>query len=95
VNVRLLKKRTLRFFFVTEIIAFVGLYLFGSNGIQRLLLLQCQQRELEQQECLIQGELAELNKHIAQLNETPFFKEKVAREQLQMAHEDDEIYYLS
>lgn len=90
-----LKRRALRFFFVAEIVLFVSFYLFGSNGIQCLFELQYQQQKLDQQTRSLQQEVIHLHEQLAHWEAAPFFKEKIAREQLQMAREGDEIYYLN
>ncbi|TET06064.1 hypothetical protein E3J79_03330 [Candidatus Dependentiae bacterium] len=89
-----MRRRVLRFLFVAEIVLFVTFYLFGSNSIQRLLELQSEQKELDMQLQNVKANVSYLNEQIELWNESSFFKEKVAREQLQMAREDDEIYYL-
>ena len=89
-----MRRRALRFLFVAEIVLFVTFYLFGSNSIQRLLELQSEQKELDMQLQNVKANVSYLNEQIELWNESSFFKEKVAREQLQMAREYDEIYYL-
>ena len=94
IDIKLFKKKGMRIFFALEIVFFIAFYLFGSEGIQRMMLMQQQERELDAKlhEAII--EVAQLNEHLEQWNTTPFHKEKIAREQLQMAREGDEIYYL-
>jgi len=94
VDIKLLKRRALRFFFAVEILIFITFYLLGSNGIQCLMVLQAEQKELNYQLRVAKTEVAQLNEQINQWQTTPFFKEKIAREQLQMAREGEEICYL-
>ncbi len=93
-DVKLLKRRIMRVFFALEVAVFAGFYLFGGNGIHYLAQLESENNELDAQLVHIRREVALLNEQIAQWQADPFFKEKIAREQLQMAREGDEIYYI-
>jgi len=93
-DTKLLKRRAMRVFFMVEIMFFIGLYLFGTRGIQYLMQLQYEQQKLDIELEEVRQEVASLNEQVEQWNATPFFKEKIAREQLQMAREGDEIYYI-
>jgi len=90
-----LKQRALRFFFAAEIIVFTVFYIFGSNGMQQMIQLQKQQEDIEVKITQAKCEVAVLNKQIADWEASSFCKEKVAREQLQMAREGDEVYYIA
>ena len=59
-----------------------------------MMVLQQQERKLDAklQETAIR--VAQLSERLEQWNATSFHTEKIAREQLQMAREGDEIYYL-
>jgi len=91
----ILKQRALRFFFAAEIIVFTAFYIFGENGIQQMIQLQNQKQEVEVRIKEVTCEVAELDKQIVDWHASSFYKEKVAREQLQMAREGDEVYYIS
>jgi len=93
-NTKFLKKRALRLFFAAEIIVFVSFYFFGPHGIQHLMMMQAEQKKLDEQIIYARNDIEQLDTQLAQFKKTPFFKEKVAREQLQMACEGDEIYYV-
>ena len=77
-----------------EMVAFGHVYLFGHNGIKAL---QAQKNVVED----LKKDIIVLNEHITQLEKEmfawqtdDFFKEKVAREQLQMARKGDELFYI-
>ena len=93
-DTKLLKKRTMRIFFMVEVVSFLGLYFFGAGGIQYLTKLQEEQIEIDTQLKTVHDEVAILNEQIEKWKSTPFYKEKIAREQLQMARAGDEIYYI-
>ena len=88
------KQHVARIFLAGELIVFVGFYLFGTNGVYALL-------NLKSDICALQNQAAELKTDVAHLSSTlalqkkhPFFQEKIAREQLQMARSDEEIYLI-
>ena len=88
------KKIIVRFILCIEMCVFCHLYLFGKNGLQ---LLQKQKADLS----LLEREIARLQKdtelletdmYVWQTND--FYKEKIAREQLQMARKGDKLFYI-
>lgn len=90
-----MKKRIFRFFFALEIIVFIAVYLFGTSGIQTLFVLKQENMAIENEIAALQEEEEALQKSIVDWNSHSFYQEKVAREQLQMARPNDEIYYLT
>ena len=90
-----LNKRTvLRLFFVGEIVVFCFVYLFGAQGMHVVWQLQRENNVLEQEVVRKKDELVALNGELDAWHHDPFLKEKYAREQLHMAGENDEVYYL-
>jgi cell division protein FtsB len=69
------------------------LFFYGAIGWHKIPTLQerCSynQKEVEQRE----QEVAQLKKELNSWLANPFYKEKVAREQLQMARADDIVFY--
>ena len=94
IDIKLLKKKGMRIFFALEVVFFIAFYLFGSEGIQRMMVMQQQERELDAKLNEVGIHVAHLSERLEQWNTTPFHTEKIAREQLQMAREGEEIYYL-
>ena len=95
ISVRHIKRTSLRFLFGLEILLFCWVYLLGPHGIQ---ILWCMRQENEQALCElneISGQVKVLGDEIAAWGAHAFYKEKVAREQLQMARADDIVYLLS
>lgn len=77
-----------------EVVVFAGIYFFSAQGLR---VLQGMQQENEQ----VQGKIGHLENEIAVLEEevsewegNSFYKEKIAREELQMAKSNDEVYFL-
>jgi cell division protein FtsB len=89
-----LKQIAIRLFLLLEMAIFGYVYMYGKNGFATL---QVQKRVVEQ----VQKNVEQLKKEIAIIEEEivawqtdDFYKEKVAREQLQMARKGDEIFYI-
>lgn len=83
-----------RIFLLGEILVFLGVYFFGVDGLQKLCMLRDENIKLEQEVATLNTEIATLEHEIVAWNTDPFYKEKVAREQLQMAREQDEILFI-
>jgi len=91
---KLYKRTILRMFFVVEIFIFVGVYFLGGNGFQYLNRLRGENRELYSQIMELKHEIAGLENDVADWNGNDFYKEKIAREKLQMARKGDQICFL-
>lgn len=77
-----------------EMAVFGHIYFFGNNGIK---VLQEQKNgviELKHAITQLDDEVAQLEKEIYAWQTDDFYKEKVAREQLQMARKGDELFYI-
>lgn len=88
------KKKLLRIVFAAEVILFFGYYFCGSQGLQHMWRLQAENNEFEQNLAQLITEITALEQQIHAWNTQPFYKEKMAREQLQMACAGEQIYYL-
>lgn len=85
----------MRVFFGVEIILFAYLYLFGPHGMRALMNIEQEKNQLNCEVTDLQTQVHSLEATIAQWDVHPFYKEKIAREQLQMAGKNEEIYYVS
>lgn len=88
------KRIALRIFFTLEILVFTIVYFVGPQGIQTLWRLQGENDELANQINGLHTEIDSLQGKIVAWNTHDFYKEKVAREQLQMARKGEQIYYI-
>ena len=84
-----------RIFLLVEMLIFLGVYFLGIDGLQKLSMLRDENIKLEQEVATLNNEIATLEHEIVAWNTDPFYKEKVAREQLQMAREQDEILFIN
>jgi len=91
----MVKQRLLQLVLVAEGCLFIYVYLYGGNGFYALQELCNENKQLEQKIEQITEEIVQLEDEITEWGMNDFYKEKVAREQLQMSHKDDEIYYIT
>lgn len=84
----------MRLFLVLEMTTFGYLYFFGNNGIQ-ILNKQCAGVvDLERNIGQLKNEIEHIEQEMYAWQTDDFYKEKVAREQLQMARKGDELFYI-
>ena len=88
------KKRLLRIFFAGEIVLFIILYCVGPRGVYSLHHIKKENRDLANEVATLQQEIAQLDEQIRTVQSDPFYKEKIAREQLQMARKGETIYLI-
>lgn len=88
------KKMFIKILFFAEIIVYGHLYLFGSNSITTLQNQKDIVLTLKQEITQLQNNIIQLEQEIHTWNNNDFYKEKIAREQLQMARKDDELFYI-
>lgn len=89
-----IKRIFMKVLLLLEMAAFGHIYFFGTNGIK---VLQNQKRgvaELQKNIVSLNGEVVQLEKEIYAWQTNDFYKEKIAREQLQMARKGDELFYI-
>jgi cell division protein FtsB len=89
-----MKRTLLRIFFALEIVACAFFYVFGANGLQTMRYMKQENMKVAQRIAQEQQAIKQLELQIALWQTHDFYKEKKAREQLQMAHTDDIVYYL-
>lgn len=89
------KQYVARVFFTAEIFIFAGIYFFGAQGLHAVWQLQHENSKAQQTVSVLQEEVTHLEHELHAWQHHPFYKEKLAREQLQMARPGEQIYYLS
>lgn len=94
-NKKDIKKFIFRLLFLLEILVFGFTYLFGSNGISKLIKLKKENQSLVDGNLKIKYEILCIENQIKEWNSDSFNQEKIAREQLQLSSKDDEIYLLN
>ena len=78
-----------------ELIAFFGNFLLADNGLRAINALKEENRQLSMHIDVLKKELFNLEEEILLRHKYPFYKEKIAREQLHMARKNETIYYLN
>lgn len=81
-------------FFCIELCMFTWVYYYGPHGMQVLHKLVNENTVLEKEVAMTRTDIKELETKIIAWNSDPFYKEQVAREQLQMARKNEIIYYI-
>ncbi|KKP35625.1 MAG: hypothetical protein UR26_C0003G0098 [candidate division TM6 bacterium GW2011_GWF2_32_72] len=87
-----IKPMILRFFLVIELIVFFSTYFWGHSGIQTLKFLRGQGDLVQIEVDHLRKEVDDLKLEIQAWQTDDFNKEKIAREQLQMARPGDRVY---
>ncbi|MEX0940509.1 MAG: septum formation initiator family protein [Candidatus Babeliales bacterium] len=82
-------------FFSLELITILFFYFFGTHGLPVLFRTKQENKQVEQEIRQLQEEIVNLEQLIYAWKKYPFYKEKIAREQLQMACADENIYIIS
>jgi cell division protein FtsB len=89
-----IKKIFMRLLLMAEMVALGYLYFFGTNGIEVLQKQRVAVVNLEKNVVELKSEIEKLEQEIYAWQTDDFYKEKVAREQLQMARKGDELFYI-
>lgn len=88
------KKLFMKMLLLVEVVAFGRMYIFGHNGIRALQTQKNVVEDLKKDIMMLNEDIAQLEKEIYAWQNDDFYKEKVAREQLQMARKGDELFYI-
>jgi cell division protein FtsB len=89
-----LKQILIRLFLFVELTAFGYVYMCGKNGFYVLQAQKNAVAQLQQSVDQLKKEIMIIEEEIVAWETDDFYKEKVAREQLQMARKGDEIFYV-
>lgn len=92
---RTIKKIGIRIFLSCELLCFAYFYLFGSHGIRTLMAIEQETGLLLADINQAKAAIDELETTITLWDQHPFYKEKIAREQLQLVGKNEEVYYIS
>lgn len=80
-----------------ELAMFFGIYFFGSNGAKKINNLKDQEIKIKKEISELEQEVSKLEIYFNQLKTEPyksFYKEKIAREQLQLLKDDEELFII-
>ncbi|MCL4229181.1 septum formation initiator family protein [Candidatus Dependentiae bacterium] len=85
----------IRYLLYTEMIVLGVFYIGSPHGVQSVTRLAHECEDVEQQVLNVKRDIATLELEVDQWESEPFYKEKIAREQLQMARKNEVIYHYS
>lgn len=83
----------IRYLLYAEMIVLGVFYLWSPHGVQSVTRLTHECEEVEQQIINVKHAIAALEREVDEWESEPFYKEKIAREQLQMARKNEVIYH--
>lgn len=89
-----LKRTVVQLFLGAEIIVVTFLYLVGSGGLLAIKSAQRQNVALRAEIARSEEEVKALGRELTDRKNNPFYKESIARKELQMAYENEIIYLL-
>ena len=88
------KKRIFWLFIIAETGIFSFYYIAGANGLKAIRQLKNENDTLVEKISGLRHTINTLNEGISAMHTYPWCKEKIAREDLQMAYPDEEIFLL-
>ena len=88
------KQKCFRVFFAFEITVFVALYIFGAQGLRATRAIARECSVVEQTIARVRTEIKALKTDIVACESDALHKERIAREQLQMARAGDTVYFI-
>lgn len=88
------KQYIVRFFFFCELILFFGLYFLSPHGYNIIVNLKKENYALVESIKQEKQNIARLTEELILWNTTSIKKEKIARQELQMARPQDRVYFL-
>jgi cell division protein FtsB len=91
---KLIKQYIFQVFFLSEVLLILLVYIFGRYGLPALWSLKKENKLISQEIAHLSQEVARLENKCKEWQDYPFYKEKIAREHLQMARDGDYIFYI-
>jgi cell division protein FtsB len=88
-----IKRVIARIVLCAQCLLFGYLCIYGVHGFKRLQLLEKENQKIVYDNSEKEKEIGRLRLAIKEMEDNPFIKEQIAREKLQMARKDDEVYY--
>jgi cell division protein FtsB len=90
-----LEKRLLRIFIACEFLLFAFYYIRGANGLNTILQLKQENKKLTQNIDQIKQEISSMKIENENWEKYPWYREQIARQDLQMAYPDEEIFLIN
>lgn len=90
-----IKKNVARTFVCFELIIWSVFYYYGDQGMKQIQQMKVTNAHVQTQVVALQSDIAACQHELHQWNTFAFYKEKIARERLQMARSTDMVFYLT
>lgn len=84
-----------RTFVCLELIIWSAFYYYGDQGVRQIQQMKVINAHVQTQVVALQSDIASCQHELQQWNTFAFYKEKIARERLQMARSSDMVFYLT
>lgn len=89
-----IKRKAVRFFLGGEICFVLFYYVLSSYGLHALRVADVQNSQLIEDIKSLEKEVNTLSEELLERKDNPFYKETIARKELQMAYENEVIYLI-
>lgn len=89
-----IKQSIMRTVFCLEILAFCWWYVWGTQGVIQQRIIAQERDSIVNNIQTLRTEIAQLKRELVRRQGDELYKERVAREQLQMARDGDIIYFI-
>lgn len=93
--IKQLKRKVVGLLFCAEVCVFTYFYVCGAHGLRAYWQMREDNTAFETELVASRAQLALQERELERRKTQPFYKEKIAREQLQMARDNEQIYYLT
>lgn len=94
VVMKIIKKRVFRLLWMLQIICWAGYYLYGENGYHAMSTIKKENEQVLHDIEHLQQDITVIEQEVVAWQTDLFYVEKVAREQLQMAKDGEELYFI-
>ncbi len=91
---KVLKKQIFRLVWMLQIICWIGYYLYGESGYYSISTIKKENEQILQDIEQLKQDINVVEQDIIAWQTDLFYVEKVAREQLQMAKDGEELYFM-
>ncbi len=88
------KRLILRVFLIGEVLALSGWYIGGNSGLRAIRSAERYNKQVLADIDTLEKEIGILKDELEERQKNSFYKERIARQELQMAREHEEIYLL-
>lgn len=89
-----LEKKLLHVLLAFEFLFFAFYYIRGTNGLKTILQLKQENKKISQNIEKVKQEISSMKTEVESWEKYPLYKEQIARQDLQMAYPEEEIFLI-